>query len=150
VGSIGKLLTSRPKLWQKKNRAPPENNLVYRDDVSEGQYELVLRNELRNIHAACRDLYSSQIHCCCWHASPYRFYPETEGTANRSSNPPNGGVVDGQITEARNWNFFLQAYTTLQGAAKSAYYYVIFDEIFRPTYGIQAATKPEHLTQCIW
>jgi eukaryotic translation initiation factor 2C len=150
VDNIGELFTSRLKIWQNKNRALPDNILVYRDGVSEGQYELVLRNELDNMRAACEKLYGARVPkftvVVVGKRHHTRFYPESEGTADRSSNPPNGVVVDGQITEARNWNFFLQAHTALQGTAKPAHYYVIFDEIFRATYGTQAAAKLEQLT----
>jgi eukaryotic translation initiation factor 2C len=45
--------------------------------------------------------------------------------------------VDRGVTEARNWDFFLQAYTAIQGTARPAHYYIIFDEIFR-----DSKTKP--------
>jgi len=42
ITDVGNLLKSRLTLWQKhNNRQLPENILVYRDGVSEGEYELV-------------------------------------------------------------------------------------------------------------
>ncbi|KIW21698.1 uncharacterized protein PV07_12869, partial [Cladophialophora immunda] len=51
--------------------------------------------------------------------------------ADRSSNPQHGTVVDRGVTEARNWDFYLQAHTAIQGTARPAHYYVVYDEIFQ-------------------
>ena len=49
---------------------------------------------------------------------------------DRSSNPPNGTIVDRRVTEHRCWDFFLQAHAAIQGTAKPAHYFVAHDEIF--------------------
>ena len=43
----------------------------------------------------------------------------------------NGTVVDRGVTEARNWDFFLQAHSAIQGTARPAHYYIAYDQIFR-------------------
>ena len=56
------MLESRLKLWLSlgKNREYPENILVFRDDVSEGQYRLVLQNDLPLRKKVCERLYPAQ------------------------------------------------------------------------------------------
>ena len=49
----------------------------------------------------------------------------------RTSNPVGGTVVDRRITEARNWDFFLQSHIAIQGTARPAHYNVLLDEIFK-------------------
>lgn len=49
---------------------------------------------------------------------------------DRSGNPKNGTVVDRGVTEPRNWDFYLQAHTAIEGTARPAHYYVVHDEIF--------------------
>lgn len=51
------MLKSRLNLWKTKGRhaALPENILVYRDGVSEGQYHLVLQHEFPLLRAACAE-----------------------------------------------------------------------------------------------
>jgi hypothetical protein len=51
--------------------------------------------------------------------------------ADRSSNCHPGTIVDRGVTQAANWDFFLQPHACLQGTARSGHYYVILDEIFR-------------------
>jgi hypothetical protein len=108
--------------------------------VSEGQYDLVLEHELPDLRKACQELYPAES---TKQGIPHitiiivgkrhntRFYPTDKRDSDRSSNPQNGTVVDRGVTEARNWDFFLQAHTAIQGTARPAHYYIIYDEIFR-------------------
>jgi len=133
------LLKSRLQVWKAKNGNPPENILVYRDGVSEGQYNLVLENELPALQKASQELYPATdtknglprltIVVVGKHHNT-RFYPMKKEEADRSSNPQNGTVVDRGVTEERNWDFFPQAHTAIQGTARPAHYYVVYDQIF--------------------
>jgi len=142
VSDLGDMLKSRLKLWATRhnNSTYPENILIYRDGVSEGQYEIVLDQELPLLRQACSELYPatstkagiprlSIIIVGKRHHT--RFYPTRDSDADRSSNPQNGTIVDRGVTEARNWDFFLQAHSALQGTARPAHYYIVLDEIFR-------------------
>lgn len=141
VSDLEGMLKARLQLWKTRgqHRSYPENLLIYRDGVSEGQYQLVLTEELPLLRKACTQLYSAQE---TKKGIPYitiiivgkrhnsRFYPSTLEQADSKGNPPNGTIVDRGVTEARNWDFFLQAHTALNGTARPAHYYVILDEIF--------------------
>jgi eukaryotic translation initiation factor 2C len=141
VSGLDSMLKSRLRLWATKNKETyPENILIYRDGVSEGQYEIVLDQELPLLRKACKEVYPpsdlekklprmSIIIVGKRHNT--RFYPTTKESADRSSNPQNGTVVDRGVTEARNWDFFLQSHTALQGTARPAHYHTVLDEIFR-------------------
>jgi eukaryotic translation initiation factor 2C len=148
VSGIGNMFKNRLLLWRKHNKILPENVLIYRDGVSEGQYETVLADELPKIRAACEELYPapdlkkglprlSIVIVGKRHHT--RFYPTRIGDADSNSNCPNGTVVDRGVTEVRNWDFFLQAHTSLQGTARPAHYYVVLDEIFS-----KRPVKPPH------
>lgn len=141
VAGLKEMVKSRLVLWRLRgNRELPENLLVYRDGVSEGQYQIVIDNELPLIREACRDMYSpSQTSAGLPKISILvvgkrhhtRFYPTQVRDADiKSSNPMPGTVVDRVVTEARNWDFFLQAHAALHGTARPAHYVVILDEIF--------------------
>ncbi len=159
VSSLEFMFLSRLKLWQKHNRNLPENVLIYRDGVSEGQYQRLLDDELPLIRNACKQIYPgtatkqglpkiSIIVCGKRHHT--RFYPTQEADADRSSNCSPGTVVDRGVTQASSWDFFLQPHACLQGTARPGHYYVILDEIFhrRPVRpGLQnAADALEDLT----
>lgn len=139
VADLDVLFKSRLELWRKRNGKLPENILVYRDGVSEGQYNIVLDDELQALRKACGTVYSAlqtknQIPritmIIVGKRHNTRFYPTKKDDADRGSNPVNGTVVDRGITEARNWDFFLQAHAAIQGTARPAHYYVVHDEIF--------------------
>jgi len=139
VSDLAGMLKSRLALWNKKHGVYPQNILVYRDGVSEGQYNLVLDEELPELRSACRELYPAPATkqglprvtiIVVGKRHNTRFYPTRNEDADRSSNTQNGTVVDRGVTEARNWDFFLQAHAALQGTARPAHYYIIYDQIF--------------------
>ena len=136
---LGELLKSRLRVWKKGHSNFPENILVYRDGVSEGQYDLVLQHELTQMRAACAESYPAPetkkglpriTIIIVGKRHHTRFFPLSADQASKSSNPKNGTVVDRGVTEARNWHFYLQAHNALQGTARPAHYFVIWDEIF--------------------
>lgn len=136
VSGLSEMVAERLRAWRSKNSGTlPTKLLVYRDGVSEGQYDTVLRDELPSIQDACKKLYPANA------AKPKisiiivgkrhhtRFYPMQESDGDRNGNPKNGTIVDRGITGERHWDFFLQAHTGLQGTARPAHYVVIRDEI---------------------
>ncbi|KAI0390066.1 ribonuclease H-like domain-containing protein [Xylariaceae sp. FL0594] len=146
VSDLKGMLISRLRLWRSKggHGAYPENILIYRDGVSEGQYATVEKDELPQIRAACADLYSPADQkkglpkitlIIVGKRHHTRFYPTNLQDADRSGNSKPGTVVDRGVTEARSWDFYLQAHAALQGTARPAHYFVLLDEIFRSRYG---------------
>lgn len=140
VPALDEMLKSRLRVWARANKNNyPENIIVYRDGVSEGQYNLVIDKELPLLKKACAETYpAAQTKANLPRISIVivgkrhntRFYPTTEEMADRSNNTKNGTVVDRGITEARNWDFFLQAHTAIKGTARPAHYFIVWDEIF--------------------
>lgn len=141
VAALEAMMIGRLDLWRKHNGGKlPKNLLIYRDGVSEGQYQLLLDQELPLIRKACRQVYPADATkqgfpkvsiIVCGKRHHTRFYPTAEANADRSSNCEPGTVVDRGVTEVRNWDFFLQPHACLQGTARSCHYYVVLDEIFR-------------------
>ncbi|KAK2802442.1 hypothetical protein FQN51_004505 [Onygenales sp. PD_10] len=141
VSGLDELLKSRLSLWAARHRgAYPENILVYRDGVSEGQYQVVLDQELPLLQKACRDIYPAAMTkegkpkmsiIIVGKRHNTRFFPSQPHEADRSKNPKNGTVVDRGVTDVHNWDFFLQSHTAIQGTARPGHYYVIYDQIFR-------------------
>jgi eukaryotic translation initiation factor 2C len=145
VDDLAEMLKSRLNVWKSKGKhtAFPENILVYRDGVSEGQYDMVLSKELPQLRRACEQIYPAPdtkkglprfTIVICGKRHKTRFYPVTEQDCDRSGNTKPGTIVDRGVTEARNWDFFLQAHAALQGTARPCHYYIVHDEIFRQIY----------------
>ncbi|KAI0133671.1 hypothetical protein BJ170DRAFT_172393 [Xylariales sp. AK1849] len=138
-------------LWRKRNRDLPDNIIIYRDGVSEGQFSQVLDLELPKIRAACQSLYSggrepkiALIVSVKRHQT--RFYPTDPNNMTKSRNIKNGTVVDRGVTLAKVWEFYLTAHTALQGTARPAKYTVLLDEVFRSTFKEEAANTLEKIT----
>ena len=141
VADLDSMLKSRLYLWAAKNQKHyPDNILIYRDGVSEGQYDLVLNQELPLLRKACKETYPADLTkkgiprltiIIVGKRHNTRFYPTQPSDADRSSNPPNGTVVDRGVTEAPHWDFFMQAHSAIQGTARPAHYYIVLDEIFQ-------------------
>ena len=143
IESLKDMVKSRLKLWQHRNNSLPDNILIYRDGVSEGQYDIVRVKELRLIRQACRELYPAPSQTKISRPSisiivvgkrhKTRFYPTSaskDHTDPKTSHPLPGTTVDRGITSLRTWDFFMQAHGVLHGTAKPAHYVVILDEIF--------------------
>lgn len=62
VEKLGSMLESRLIWWKEKYNDLPKNLLIYRDGVSEGQYQLVLDEEMPQIRRACTSIYPPRDH----------------------------------------------------------------------------------------
>ncbi|KAH9887565.1 argonaute-like protein [Cubamyces lactineus] len=120
----------------RNQRNLPTRVLVYRDGVSEGQFETVLREEMPLIKKAFAQFNTPQkrynpkltiVICAKRHHT--RFCPTEAAHAAGDGNPKPGTVVDRGVTAVYNYGFFLQAHGGLQGTTRPTHYYVVCDEI---------------------
>lgn len=139
---LKEMVMERLEVWRKYNKTLPKKILLYRDGVSEGQYTLVLNQELPHFEAAFKDLYGAKAN---WPKMAVivvgkrhhtRFYATKEEEADYnpqrqrgSLNTKPGTVVDRGITGTTYHEFFLQAHQGLQGTARPGHYVVIKDDI---------------------
>lgn len=143
---------SRLVLWKRHNKNQlPDNIIIFRDGVSEGQYAQVLEQELPSIRQACRQTYSQGkqprltiVVSVKRHQT--RFYPTDKNDMSSSGNVRNGTVVDRGVTQVRYWDFYLTAHEALKGTARPAHYTVLLDDIFRERYKDHAANQLEKVT----
>ncbi|OTB01637.1 hypothetical protein M426DRAFT_63588, partial [Hypoxylon sp. CI-4A] len=150
VSELTKMLDTRLRLWQMHHRGSlPENIVVYRDGVSEGQYQLVINHELPKLQDAFKVLYAKDkmpkmtiVIVTKRHHT--RFYL-------KNGNPQAGTVVDRGVTEAGNWDFFLQSHNPVKdtGTARPTHYSVIYDQIFKAKYNQNAADRLESFTHSL-
>lgn len=56
VDTLRPMLQSHLIYWKEKHRSFPEKLLIYRDGVSEGQYQMVLDQELPQLRDACKSV----------------------------------------------------------------------------------------------
>lgn len=114
----------RLELWRKHNKKLPDNVVVFRDGVSEGQFSQVLKLEVPMMREAFKKLYKGAppkltvVVAVKRHQT--RFYV-TQPNADRNQNTLSGTVVDRGVTHARYWSFYLQAHAALQGTSYSGF-----------------------------
>lgn len=129
---------SRLKAWMSVNDGKlPENVVIYRDGVSESQFEQVLRGEVPKIRKACSELYTGTqpriTLVLAIKRHTVRFFLQSGKTNEQSIVEENirpGTVVDAGVTQDRYWEFYLAAHAAIKGTTKPTRYVVVLDEIF--------------------
>ncbi|KAJ3482337.1 hypothetical protein NLI96_g7053 [Meripilus lineatus] len=135
VQELKNMMCERLKLYADQNRRLPERIIVYRDGVSEGQYDLVIKYELPQIRDAFKAFNSASVTyrpslsilVCGKRHHARTFATDVQNTTHNGNTPP-GLVIDKGITDVYNHDFYLQAHNGLQGHVRPTHYTVIYDE----------------------
>lgn len=105
---------------------------MFRDGISEGQYEEIVTHELNAIKAACRKIdptYNPPItYVVVLKRHHVRFQGVDRQAQDRSGNVKSGTCVDTQIAHPLRPDFFLVSQAGLQGTSRPTYYTVLHDE----------------------
>ncbi|KAJ7915685.1 argonaute-like protein [Mycena leptocephala] len=139
LSELRDMLVERLRVYEKKNKVLPQRIIVFRDGVSEGQFDIVIREEKAQILEAFeklstaargpkpyRPVFSIVI---CGKRHHARFYPTSSNMADRNGNTQPGTVVDKGVTAVFDFDFYLQAHAGLQGTVKPTHYTVVYDEL---------------------
>ncbi|KAH9850924.1 Piwi-domain-containing protein [Lenzites betulinus] len=134
VEKLTQMTIERLQVYQKKNKRLPDRVFVYRDGVSEGQYHLVLQEELPKIQAAFKQISPKAPYkptltiAICGKRHHARFWPTAPGEMTNNGNTIPGTIVDKGITDVYNFDFYLQAHNGLKGHVRPTHYTVVYDE----------------------
>ncbi|KAF2744721.1 Piwi-domain-containing protein [Sporormia fimetaria CBS 119925] len=135
VQNLDHMIVERMRLWMKRNQGQlPTRVIVYRDGVSEGQYQSVLRDEYPGFVRAFEKLYGARgkhpntTIIVVGKRHHTRFYPTGPDSSDNKGNCVAGTVVDRGVTGEKLYDFFLLAHQGLQGTSKPGHYVVIKDE----------------------
>ncbi|KDO27771.1 hypothetical protein SPRG_07370 [Saprolegnia parasitica CBS 223.65] len=128
-GMVNELL----RQFYAETRLKPLRILVYRDGVSEGQFQHVLQHEIaaiRRATAALEEGYCPQVTFVVVQKRHHtRFFPTSAADADRSGNVKAGTVVDTGVCHPTEYDFYLMSHAGLQGTSRPAHYHVLLDEI---------------------
>ncbi|KAJ5640648.1 hypothetical protein N7528_000273 [Penicillium herquei] len=135
ITDLGPMLEGRIMRWFALNKVLPENIIIYRDGVSEGQYNTVMKYEITQIRSMCERRYGrgkgpNLTFIIVTKRHHVRFFPTKSNDMDKNANPQPGTVVDRGVTRAVLWDFYLQAQSAIMGSARPAHYVVMHDEIF--------------------
>lgn len=119
------MMIERLKLYEGRTKSLPERVILFRDGVSEGQFDKVLVEELPQIREAFRKVYKDGkkpqlMICICGKRHHARFYPDTPANATRNGNTKPGTVIDKGIGDVYRFDFYLQAHAGLQGTVSTS------------------------------
>ncbi len=113
-------------------KTKPQRIIFLRDGISEGQFKIVMAQELVAIERACSELerdYRPKISfISCQKRHHTRLFAVNERDEDRSGNAPAGLVVDRGITHPINFDFYLLAHSGIQGCSRPCKYHVVHDE----------------------
>ncbi|KAL5100419.1 hypothetical protein RYX36_004746 [Vicia faba] len=106
----------------------PDNIIIFRDGVSESQFNQVLNIELGNIIEACKYLDDE------WNPKftiivAQKNHPTKFFQPGAPDNVPTGTVVDNKICHPRNYDFYMCAHAGMIGTSRPTHYHVLLDEI---------------------
>nr|XP_053649026.1 protein argonaute-2-like [Cherax quadricarinatus] len=110
----------------------PEKIVMYRDGVSESEFQKVLSEELIAMRQACTALEENYTPAMTFVVVQKRhhtrlFCDESEGRG-RSRNIPPGTTVDTVITHPSERDFYLSSHLGIQGTSRPTHYHVLWDD----------------------
>ena len=120
------------KTFYRSTRQKPEHLIYYRDGVSEGQFQEVLKHELKQIRRACKKLsenYRPKLtFLVCQKRHHARMFCQNERDADgKSQNIPAGTIVDSVITHPVEFDFYLCSHAGIQGTSRPTHYHVLYN-----------------------
>jgi hypothetical protein len=144
------MIKERVICWSgKNNRSLPEEILLYRSGVSDGQFGMLKLEEVAQVTEGFKNAVQYLKNQKRMPSGPYRkpapelkvtfvaitkdchvrfFKPDAELLDSENNNNPSPGlVVDSTVVEPHSFNFYLQSHATSNGTSKSAHYTVIFN-----------------------
>ena len=120
----------------------PKQIIYFRDGVSEGEYDKIVSEEIRDIKQACEQIekgYRPKITAVvCSKRHHFRFFPEDKFSQDQWRNPLPGVIIERDITHPTQYDFYLNSHKALQGTCRPVHYHVVHDEIAWPADRLQA------------
>ncbi|KAI5082197.1 hypothetical protein GOP47_0001940 [Adiantum capillus-veneris] len=124
------------ELWHEfceKTRSRPDRVIMFRDGVSEGQFDEVLQKEVVAIKEAFEEVggpdYKPLITWAVVQKRHHtRLFPADDIYKDKNNNILPGTVVDSTITHPREFDFFLCSHAGIQGTSRPTHYHVLWDE----------------------
>jgi len=119
--------------FYKSTHFKPNRIIMYRDGVSEGQFQPVLQHELTAIREACMKLeldYKPGITFIVVQKRHHTrlFCSDKKEQSGKSGNIPAGTTVDSHITHPTEFDFYLCSHQGIQGTSRPSHYHVLWDD----------------------
>ena len=120
--------------WINKDNGSVKPEVIYyfRDGVSEGQYQHVLQQEVKDLRNVLSDEYGGKwtpkfVVVVASKRHHIRFFPGRGG--DRNGNPHPGTVVERDVTHPFERDVYLNSHSAIQGTARPVHYHILLDEV---------------------
>lgn len=132
IRDLQSMMTEHLKIYGSATKYLPDSIVFYRDGVSEGQYAVVVQQEVKAIRMACDALkpgYKPKLtFLIVTKKHSLRAFSKTGRDTDRSGNLPAGTVIDRTVCHPFAFDFYLQAHAGLIGTARPTHYTVLVDD----------------------
>lgn len=128
--NFGSICRDLVNTYVKERGVRPNKIVVFRDGVSEGQFEMVLGQELMDLkRSVCDDSYQPKITIIvAQKRHQTRLFLENKNDGGATGNVPPGTVVDTKIVHPHDFDFYLASHYGGIGTSKPTHYHVLWDE----------------------
>lgn len=138
VLEVDKMFIEVLRSFKKSKGRVPTHIVLLRDGVSEGQFEIVLNRELSSINQLLTNIYNKEkqpkakLSCFVVQKRHKIRFRRRDPIATKRGDDYNirpGTVVDKDVTHPTDHSFYIAPHKAIQGTARAAYIYMIYDEI---------------------
>ncbi|KAF8412728.1 hypothetical protein HHK36_000697 [Tetracentron sinense] len=164
IQNFGEMCLELLNTYARLNKVKPEKIVVFRDGVSDGQFEMVLNEELADLKRAIEsDEYSPTITLIVAQKRHLtRLFPDPkDGQGDKNGNVMPGTVVDTTIVHHYEFDFYLCSHYGSIGTSKPTHYHVLLDDhcfssdqlqtvIYNLCYTFAGCTKPVSLVPPVY
>ncbi|KAJ7583392.1 Piwi domain-containing protein [Mycena floridula] len=148
VQDLGAMIKTALTMWQQKWKRFPGRVVLYRDGVSEGEFEQVGLSEIKQIEDVVSSLkkdfpnFPSQIKLTFIVVGKRHhmvFFPRDDdrNTQDKTGNCRAGFTTTQGLSNPTVSDFYLQSHAAVKGTSRSSHYIVLRDEIFGDVAQIQ-------------
>ncbi|KIJ32100.1 hypothetical protein M422DRAFT_36017 [Sphaerobolus stellatus SS14] len=143
IADLETMMTNAIHYFKSRNNGYfPARILFYRDGLSEGQFDVIAREEVRIIKKVLKAVMKEKplpklTFIVVGKRHHVRFFPQSPNDADNSGNCLSGLIVDRDIVHPIEYDFYLQSQAGLLGTSRSCHYTVILEENGIPVDALQ-------------
>ncbi|KAK3432596.1 hypothetical protein EUGRSUZ_D00105 [Eucalyptus grandis] len=130
IANIGEMCLELVETYARLNRVRPGKLVLFRDGVSESQFDMVLNEELRDLKKAFseKDYRPTITIVVAQKRNQTRLFMEGDVDGDPTSNVPPGTILDTIAVHPFEFDFYLCSHYGDLGTSKLTHYHVLWDE----------------------
>ncbi|KAJ7043216.1 argonaute-like protein [Mycena alexandri] len=143
ISDLKNMVKLAVNMFGEKHKNGPQAILFFRDGVSEGEFTIVQRDEIKEVKAAFDEIWAAMkldpktipkltfiVVGKRHHVSFFPLNPNDRNVGDKTGNCRAGLAVHDGLANPQFPDFYLQSHAAIKGTSRSAHYTVLQDEIF--------------------